>query len=192
MHTLYRLSLTAAMVLVLATPLAAQKFEDVPEAQAAPTQATGATAGTKVGVINVQAAMARTQEGQKAAQEKVRTQERTLSEEARLQALRDIEQKRKQGTRMQEDLQGELQNAQTDYLNQIGGKMQQILDRYAREKELNLILNVAPGGPVIYATATVDITEAIIALYDQTHPVQTASGAQQPAPSQQQQQQQQQ
>ncbi len=206
MRTLRILGLLLATTVLLSSPLAAQRFENVPEAQTTPPQATGAPAGVKIGVINVQAAMARTQEGQKAAQElearfsprqaelqriqeeiqaledRLRTQERTLSDEARLQALRDLEQKRKDGTRKQQDLQDDLQDAQTTYVQQIGGKMQQVIDRYARENGLNVILNVAPGGPVIYATAAVDITEAIIRLYDQTHPVETASGAK-PNPS---------
>jgi outer membrane protein len=200
------LGLLVATTLLLSGPLAAQKFENVPEAQTTPAQATGAPAGVKIGVINVQAAMARTQEGQKAGQEldarfsprqaelqklqeeitaledKLRTQERTLSDDARVQALRDLEQKRKEGTRKQQDLQDDLQDAQSAYVQQIGGKMQQIIDRYARENGLNVIFNVSPGGPVIYATAAVDITEAIIRLYDQTHPVETA-GAAKPNPS---------
>ncbi|HKZ53510.1 MAG TPA: OmpH family outer membrane protein [Candidatus Acidoferrales bacterium] len=206
MRTLRLLGLLVATTLLLSLPLAAQKFENVPEAQPTPTQATGAPAGVKIGVINIQAAMARTQEGQKAAQElearfsprqaelqklqeeiaaleeKLRTQERTLSDDARLQAMRDLEQKRKEGTRKQQDLQDDAQDAQTTYVQQIGSKMQQIIDRYARENGLNVIFNVSPGGPVIYATAAVDITEAIIRLYDQTHPVETAGGAK-PNPS---------
>lgn len=206
MRTLRLLGLLVATTLLLSGPLAAQKFENVPEAQTTPAQATGAPAGVKIGVINVQAAMARTQEGQKAGQEldarfsprqaelqklqeeitaledKLRTQERTLSDDARVQALRDLEQKRKEGTRKQQDLQDDLQDAQSAYVQQIGGKMQQIIDRYARENGLNVIFNVSPGGPVIYATAAVDITEAIIRLYDQTHPVETA-GAAKPNPS---------
>ena len=206
MRTLRLLGLLVATTLLLSLPLAAQKFENVPEAQPTPTQATGAPAGVKIGVINIQAAMARTQEGQKAAQElearfsprqaelqklqeeiaaledRLRTQERTLSDDARLQAMRDLEQKRKEGTRKQQDLQDDAQDAQTTYVQQIGSKMQQIIDRYARENGLNVIFNVSPGGPVIYATAAVDITEAIIRLYDQTHPVETAGGAK-PNPS---------
>jgi len=206
MRTLRLLGLLVATTLLSGLPLAAQKFENVPEAQPTPTQATGAPAGVKIGVINIQAAMARTQEGQKAAQElearfsprqaelqklqeeiaaleeKLRTQERTLSDDARLQAMRDLEQKRKEGTRKQQDLQDDAQDAQTTYVQQIGSKMQQIIDRYARENGLNVIFNVSPGGPVIYATAAVDITEAIIRLYDQTHPVETAGGAK-PNPS---------
>lgn len=198
MRTLRSLSLALATALLLGAPLAGQEFENVPEAEP-PTPAPAV--GLKIGVINVQLAMARTQEGQKAAEEleaqfsprqaelqqlqeeiraleeQLRTQERTLSNEARLQSLRELEQKRKQGSRLQQDLQEEVQDAQASYINKIGTKMQQIIDRYARENSLNVIFNIAPGGPVIYATAAVDITEDIVHLYDQTHPVETAGGS---------------
>jgi outer membrane protein len=184
---------------LLATfPLAAQQFESVP--QAGQTAAAPApSGGVQIGVINLQMAMTRTAEGQKAlgelearftprqqelqklqddiraGDEKLRTQERTLSDDARMELMRDLEQKRKQLNRMQQDLQDEAQNAQTDYINEIGGKMQQVLNRYARENNLSIILNVgAQGGTVLQWSPTVDITQAVIQLYDQTYPVQSA------------------
>lgn len=186
--------------LLVALPLAAQQFESVPQANQAGQTATaaGPNAGGRIGVINLQMAMTRTQEGQKALQEleakftprqqelqklqddiragdeKLRTQERTLSDDARMELMRDLEQKRKQLTRMQQDLQDEAQDAQADYINDIGGKMQQVLNRYARENNLSIIFNVASqGGTVLQWSPTVDITQAVILLYDQTYPVQS-------------------
>ena len=102
-----------------------------------------------------------------------------------MQAMRDVEQKRKQGTRLQQDLQEEAEDAQNALISQVGQKMQQVINRYARENDLSLILNAVywfQGGPFVYATAAVDITEAIIQLYDQTYPVETAAGSK-PSPS---------
>jgi len=189
--------------LFLTGAVAAQTFESVPQAK--PEAAPAAAAGIKIGIINIQLAMARTQEGRKAGEElqtqfaprqadlqklqedvrsleeKLRSQERTLSDEARVQLLRELEQKRKQGSRLQQDLQEDAEDAQNAVINQLGEKMQRVIDRYARENSLNLIFNVAPGGPIIFATPTVDITEDIVKLYDQTYPAQQASG-QKPAP----------
>lgn len=200
MRSLCIVSVGLVLVLSAGVSLQAQKFESVPQAPA--TQP--AEAGAKIGIINVQRAMAMTQEGRKALEElqaqfnprqaelqklqedvrtledQLRTQERTLNDEARVQIMRDLEQKRKQGTRLQQDLQEDVEDAQGTVINQIGEKMQRVIDRYARENNLNLIFNVAPGGPIIFATPTVDITEAIVKLYDQTHPVQTAAA---PKPS---------
>ncbi len=197
MRTLRWLAVAAAALLVAGLPLWAQQFENVPQAQ----QAAAPAGAIKIGVINVQAAMQRTAEGKKAAEElearfgprqqelqklqedmralqdRLRSQERTLSDDARAQIVRDLEIKQKQGTRLQEDLQEDVQDAQSEAINRIGSKMQQVIDRYAREKALNVIFNVSPGGPIIYATAAVDITEDIVKLYDQTYPVQAATGS---------------
>lgn len=211
MRATYRIcGLLILGALLVGMPLAAQQFESVPQAsQAATAEGPSATTG-RIGVINLQLAMTRTQEGQKALQdlearfaprqqelqrlqeevragdERLRTQERTLSDEARLELMRDLEQKRKQLTRMQQDLQDEAQDAQADYVNDIGGKMQQVLNRYARENNLSVIFNVgAPGGTVLQWSPAVDITQSIIQLYDQTYPVQ-ASGSSPPAAQRQQ------
>ena len=205
MRTLGRLSWLLGLALALAVGASAQTFENVPQAKPATTTAPAAGPGIKIGIINVQLAMVRTQEGRKASEElqarfsprqaelqklqeeirgledQIRAQERTLSDEARVQIVRDIEVKRKQGTRLQQDLQEDYEDAQTNVINQLGEKMQRVIDRHARENSLNLIFNVSPGGPIIFATPTVDITEDIVKLYDQTYPVQAAQ--QKPAPS---------
>src|SRR3972149_6645352 len=183
--------------LLLVTPAAAQRFENVPEAK--PADQAPAPAGIKIGVINIQLAMANTQEGKKASEDlraqfsprqaemekvqresrdldnQLRPQERTLSDDARAQIARQMEQRRKLVTRMDQDLRDDIQDAQEELVNRIGGKMQQIIDRYAQDKGLNLILNIFQGGPVIFATAAVDITEDIVRLYDQAYPVQAAA-----------------
>jgi len=206
MRTLGRLSWLLGLALALAVGASAQTFENVPQAKPATTTAPAAGPGIKIGVINVQLAMVRTQEGRKASEElqarfsprqaelqklqeeirgledQIRAQERTLSDEARVQIVRDIEVKRKQGTRLQQDLQEDYEDAQTNVINQLGEKMQRVIDRYVRENNLNLLLNHTPGSsPILFASPTMDITEDIVKLYDQTYPVQAAQ--QKPAPS---------
>lgn len=201
-----------SLILLGALTVAAQQFESVPQANQAGQAATAPAAsvtGGGLGVINFQLALTRTQEGQKALQEleakftprqqelqklqddirgleeKGRTQERTLSDDARVELARELDQKRKQLTRMQQDLQDEAQDAQTDYINNLGTKMQQVLNRYAREHNLSVIFNVAaPGGTILQWSPAVDITEDVIRLYDQTHPVQSAAGGQKPPAAQ--------
>ncbi|MGH9805215.1 MAG: OmpH family outer membrane protein [Candidatus Acidiferrales bacterium] len=206
MRTVGRLGVLLGLALALVVGVSAQTFESVPQAKPTATAAPATGAAVKIGIINVQVAMVRTQEGRKASEElqarfsprqaelqklqdeirglddQLRTQERTLSDEARGQILRDIETKRKQGTRLQQDLQEDYEDAQSNIINQLGEKMQRVIDRYARENSLNLIFNVAPGGPIIFATPTVDITDDIIKLFDQTYPVQAAQQKPVPAP----------
>lgn len=207
MRTVRLFLLLLAVGLLVAGPAAAQRFENVPQAPAG--QPTAPPAGIKVGVINVQLAMANTQEGKKASEDlraqfnprqaemerlqreirdlenQIRTQERTLSEDARNQIIRQIELKRKLATRMDQDLRDDIEDAQEGLVNRIGQKMQGIIDQYAQEQGLNLILNVFQGGPVIFATQAVDITDEIVRRYDQAHPVQAANppAPQRPAPA---------
>ena len=205
MRTFPGLLIALAAGLLLGGQLAAQQFEKVPEAKPATPAST--PAGVNIGVFNFQAAMASTQEGKKAAEElqaqfnprraeleklqneirdlenQLRAQERTLSEEARLQLLRQIEQKRRLGTRLDQNLRDDIEEAQTEHINRIGQKMQRVIDQYARQKSLSVILNIYQGGPILYAIQGVDITDDIIRLYDQTYPVPAAAGASQPPPA---------
>jgi outer membrane protein len=184
-----------AAAMWLAGPAAAQQFENVPQATPA-TQQAAPGGGTRVGVINVQLAMASTQEGRKALEDlraqfapreselqkltdeirdldgQIRAQERTLSEDARANLARQLESKRKQYTRQQQDLQEDVEAARNDVINRIGQKMQAVVTRYAQEQNLGLLLD---GQVVVFALPSVDITEPVVKLYDQTHPVQAAA-----------------
>lgn len=191
-----------AAVTLLSTSMSAQQLEEVPQAKPTPP----AVPGLKVGILDVQEAIARTREGEKASEElqaefgprqtelqklaqeiadlenQLRTQERTLSDEARLQLLRQLDKKRRTAQRRQEDLQSDLQVAQSDRMNSIWKKMQRVLDQYARERGYAIIINSSPANSsVIYAAPAVDITEDIVRLYDEAHPV--AAGTQPAAPS---------
>ena len=186
----------ASLALGLGAPLAAQQFESVPQGKE-PSAAPAPSPAGKIAVINVRLALARTQEGRKAADElqayfapkqaeleklrqeitnienQLRTQERTLSAEARLQLGRQMEHKRKEGERLQQDLNEEAEQKQTDHINRIGEKLQRLLTQYAQEKGFSVLLNYE-GGSVIYAAPGVDMTDDIVRLYDQAHPVAAA------------------
>jgi len=183
-----------AAAMWLAGPAAAQQFENVPESKPAAQSAAGT--GTRVGVINIQLAMASTQEGRKALEDlraqfapreaemqkladeirdldgQLRAQERTLSEDARANLTRQLEVKRKQYQRQQQDLQDDVEGARNDVINRIGQKMQAVVTRYAQENNLGLLLD---GQVVVFAVPSVDITEPVVKLYDQTHPIQAAA-----------------
>ncbi|MFQ5777899.1 MAG: OmpH family outer membrane protein [Terriglobia bacterium] len=198
---------TGAFVLSVTGWLGAQQFESLPQAKEETPPTAAAGPGTKVGIINIQMAMAQTQEGKKATEdlraqfdprraelenlqaeirqmeEQLRTQERTLSADARLQLLRDIETRRKRVTRGEEDLRSDIEKAQADYVNRIGEKMRRVLDRYAKEKGLTVIFDVSQGGGIVYALPSTLITEEVVALYDQTYPVQTAASAPETPPA---------
>lgn len=157
-------------------------------------------APNKVGVIQVQSALIATKDGQKAAkeleermaprkkeldgkqaeirelQERLQKGGNTLSESAKEDLTRNIDQKTKSFNRQVEDAQAELQQEQQKVLNQLGQKMMQIIDKYAQANGFSVILDVSnQNTPVLYASNTVDITKDIIALYDKTNGGGTAA-----------------
>ena len=160
----------------------------------------------KVGIINIQAAIAQSNDGQEAArqlqtrfaskraelesqqkeiadlQTQLRNQERTLSEEARTRLLRSVDDKTKVFNRTNEDAQAEFQQAEQDAINEIGRKMIGVIDEYAKKNSLSLILDVSsPQTPVLYADPATDVTRAIIELYNQATAKPAATTA--PAPA---------
>jgi len=173
------------------------------------TMAAAQTAApNKVGVIQVQSALIATKDGQKAAkeledrmaprkkeldgkqaeirelQERLQKGGNTLSDSAKEDLTRNIDQKTKSFNRQVEDAQAELQQEQQKVLNQLGQKMMQIIDLYAQEKGFSVILDVSnQNTPVLYASNTVDITKDIIELYDKTNSVASAAPAAAPKPA---------
>ena len=151
------------------------------------------TAPTKVGVIQIQAALAATKEGQKAAaeletkmgprkkeldgkqgeikdlQERLQRGGNTLSDSAKEDLTRNIDAKTKSYNREIEDAQAELQEEQQKVVNALGQKMMAVIDKYAQQNSFAVILDVSnQNTPVLYASNAVDVTKDIIDLYDKT------------------------
>ncbi len=149
------------------------------------------TGATRVGIINIQDAIIRTEEGQKTAkslqekytprQQGLEKQKRelddlqaslnkgrnTMSEDARNKLIREIDTKTKALQRDNEDASAEFQQEEGKLINTIGQKMMGVIDKYAKEKGFHIILDISsPQSPVLYAVNTVDITTDIIGLYD--------------------------
>jgi len=175
-------------------------------APAAPPAAAPATmsAPTKVGVIQIQAALAATKEGQKAAaeletklaprkkelegkqseikelQDRLQKGGNTLSDSAKEDLTRNIDTKTKSYNRQLEDAQAELEQEQQKLVNVLGQKMMAVIDKFAQQNGFAIVLDVSnQNTPVLYASNTVDITKEVIDLYDKT--VFTATPAARPA-----------
>jgi len=167
------------------------------------TAVLSAQTPTKVGVIQIQTALVSTKDGQKAVQElesrmapKQREMERKRSElqelqeklqkggNAMAQAAKDdlartIDQKTKSYNRDMEDARAELETEQRKLLEDLSGKMQVAIDKFALANGYAVILDVSnQNGNVLYVASGVDITKDIIDLYDKTNP--TAPGASTP------------
>lgn len=146
---------------------------------------------SKVGVINIQSALVTTKDGQKAAGEldsksqpkrktieskqneinslkdQLQKGQNALSDTAKNDLIRTIDAKTKSLNRDMEDAQAELDQDQQKVLQELGGKMMAVIDKYAKDNGYSLILDVSsPQTPVLFASNTIDITKDIIDLYD--------------------------
>ena len=164
--------------------------------------AAAQTPPTKVGIIHIQNAILSTKDGQKAAaelqqrmgpkqkelekkqsetqslQNKLRTSSNTASEEIKQQLMRDIDARTKAYNRDLEDAQAEFEQEQQKLLQELGAKIMAVVDKYATDNGYSLVLDVSSQQtPVLYAASSVDITRAIVELYDKNAPAAAAPAA---------------
>lgn len=188
------------MKIRFALPLfAALAFSSVAGAQAA--------APTKIGVISVQEAIASTQEGKAKAAElgtqfaprnnelstiskkiddlntQLRTGANTLSADAQNRIQSQISQYQQSLQRKGQDLQADQQAAEQDVIEEIGRKMEAILDKYAKDNGYAVVLDVSSQQTsVFWAADAVNITPQIIQLYDQANPANAPAASSSTAP----------
>jgi outer membrane protein len=166
----------AALVLLLLSPATAQT-------------------ANKVAVINIQSAIVSTKDGQKAAasiqsrfnpkkaeldkrqaeigqlQEQLNRGRNTLSEDARQNLVREIDQKTKSLNRDTEDARAELDQEEQKIMNELGGRIMAVISKYASDNGFSLVLDVSsPQTPIVYASTAIEITKDIIDLYDKNAP----------------------
>ena len=157
--------------------------------------------GTKIAIINIQDAITRSQEGQQLIQtlqqkyapkqQEIEAKQKeiadlrnqlnrganTLSDEAKRNLARDIQTKEREAQRAVEDARGEFNREQQEVFNEIGGKLMNVIDGYARDNGYSIVLNVSADSPVLYAVNEVNITNDVIKRFDE------GSGAAPPAPA---------
>jgi Skp family chaperone for outer membrane proteins len=150
---------------------------------------------TKIAVINLSEAMARTKEGQEVAKkinekfgpkkaefdkkqqevetltDKLNKGRATMSEDAQKTLSGEITKKGTDLKRFGEDSQAEMDNDESRATQELQQKMGPILTNYAMQNNFAVVIDVGQQSPVLwYATAT-NITDVMVALYDQAHPV---------------------
>lgn len=156
---------------------------------------TSAVAQNKVGTINIQQAIVSTKDGQKAAaelqtrfeprrkdiekanaavqalQEQYKKLGTVGSDDAKRKLQAEIELKSKSLQRDSEDAQAEFDQEQQKVLNELGGRIMQVINKYATDNGFSMILDISsPQTPVIWASNTLDITNEVIKLYDANAP----------------------
>ena len=150
----------------------------------------------KIAILNVRQAIVTTSEGKQASaqlqsqfasqqndlqgmqkqiqdlQNRIANSHGTLSDDEQARLQRQGELMTRQFQRKQDDLNEAVNAAQSDVIDNIGRKMLDVLDRYARENGYTAVFDTsAQGSPVVYGSSQIDITQEIIRLYDQAYPV---------------------
>ena len=197
-------SFTWAIALILSVTALAQTGKAAaadPPGGAAAAAAPAPSAGTlRIGIINMQQAILASNEGRRdfealskkfepkqaelksendeveGLKKQLNTQGDKLNDQTRSTLVKNIESKQKSLQRSLEDAQGDFQQQQNEILNRVGGKMLEVLDKYAKDNGYALILDVSnQNSPVLWAGASTDVTKAIVDQYN------TVSGV--PAPA---------
>ena len=161
------------------------------------------SASGKIALIDMNTAISRTQEGQQRAKElevkfaptstRIKDKQQkiadlrnqlsrgsnTMSDDARRKLLREIQVTERDLKRETEDAQAEFTQEQGKVGSEIGSKLLATIQKYSIEKELSLVLNVSalPNLSIVFALNELNITDDIIKLYDQEHPVPGSSSS---------------
>jgi len=177
-----------------ATPAAAGPATPAPAAPAAVPAATApATGVNRVGIINIQGAILASNEGRRDLEaldkkfdpkrnellnlnkeiedlkKQLNTQGDKMNEEARASLVRNLETKQKTMQRASEDAQNEYQQQQTEIAQRILQKMAPVIDKFARDNQFSLLMDVSqpwPQGQVLWFGANTDVTKAVVELYN--------------------------
>jgi outer membrane protein len=164
----------------------------------------------KFAIINMQEVILKTKDGQQAVaklqaeftpkqqelqkraedlqrkQDDLRKTENTISDDKKAALARDIDSMTKSLQRDTDDTREDANQEQQKILNELGGKIMQVLTKYATEKQFTMVFDDS-GQPnnILFAATAIDITRDIIALYDSQAPASTSSTplVKPPAPS---------
>src|SRR5271168_686386 len=157
-----------------------------------PASAAAAAGPAKVAIIQFQQAVGATNEGQRdfaelrkkfepkqnqlksqsdeidALKKQLQTQSATLSDTARADLTRSIDEKTKALQRSAEDAQNDFQTQMGDTYQKLAEKVYQVVQTYAAQSGFTLVLDAsAQQSPVLWATQGTDISEAIVSAYNQ-------------------------
>ena len=149
----------------------------------------------KIATINMQQALAETNDGKKAIadlrskfgprdqdfqkrgqdlqakQDQYRKTQATLSEEQKSKMEADIAVMQRNLQRDSDDAQADMQQEEQKMVQELGGKIMAVVNKYATDNQYTMVFDVS-GQPnnIMFASSAVDITRDIIALYDKAAP----------------------
>jgi outer membrane protein len=177
---------------------AAMPSAPVPASASAPTTAPVAA---KIAIIQFQQAVGATNEGQRdfaelrkkfepkqnelktqsdtidGLKKQLQTQSATLSESARADLTRQIDDKTKSLQRSAEDAQNDFQTEMGETYQKLAEKVYQVVQAYATQAGYTLVLDAsAQQSPVLWANQGTDISQAVVEAYNQKSGVPAPTG----------------
>jgi Skp family chaperone for outer membrane proteins len=161
----------------------------------APSPVATPGGSTKIGTINIEAAIFASNEGQRdgdavaqklqpkqaelknmndeleSLKNQLKTQGDKMNEEAKASLQRQIEQKQKALERSQQDLQEEVRGQENEIAQRILRKMGPLIVKYASDNAFGLIIDTStnnqwPNGPVLWQNPGIDITKPVVDAYN--------------------------
>lgn len=163
-------------------------------------QTSSASAGDKIGVVDIQQAILDTADGKQAfqdlqkkyqpreteinqrqqdvqqLQEQLQKQMTTLSADEQRRMNHELQDKQTVLQRLEQDAQSSFQYDRDTLMRQLGQKMVKVINQYASAHGFALVIDGSQV-PVYYAAKGVDITPDIVKMYNSTYPVQSASAS---------------
>ncbi len=179
-------------------------------AASAPATTTGPASGTKVGTINIEGAIFGSNEGRRdlealqkkfepkqaelksqndeleALKKQLTTTGDKLNEDAAAALKKQIETKQKLFDRSVQDAQEDFGNQNQEIAGRILQKLAPMIVSYAQDNAFGLIIDTSkpwPQSPVVWANGPVDITKAVVDIYNAKSgvPAPPSTGAAKPA-----------
>jgi outer membrane protein len=154
--------------------------------------------GEKIGVVDIQQAILSTGEGKEAIEnlqkkyqpreteinqrqqdveqlrQQLQKQMTTLSADEQRRMQHELQDKQTVLQRLEQDAQSSFQYDRDNLMRDLGQKMVKVIEQYASTHGFALVIDGSQV-PVYYAAKGVDITAAIVKLYDSSNPTQSSS-----------------
>jgi outer membrane protein len=116
------------------------------------------------------------------AQQKLEAGGSVLSDQARAQLQADIEKQQRDIQRFTEDAQQDITNLTQQAQDDFGRKLQPVIDKVAKEKQVDFVFNAAESG-LIWANPGMDLTAEVIKAFDSGAGAAAKPAAAAPAPA---------
>ena len=109
--------------------------------------------------------------------EKFKAGQGKMTEMALAELQAQGQRKQRELQRLQEDLNADVERDRNEILTKASQKMGDVVKKLAEEKGIDLVVDSAPGGAILFSKPALDLTADVIAAYDKAYPAAAAAPA---------------